>query len=103
VLAIKPGCHNIEAVMRDIWTERIRGYAQLEFDWRSGVPHVWAWRAQGDIYRFAQEPVDVYGMREAASSVQAFDAAISRAIEALHSLTVSEALEAGERRRFARR
>jgi hypothetical protein len=89
----------IEAVMRDVWSERLRGYAQLEFDWRSGVPHIWAWRAQGDIYRYAQEPVDVYGMLEAPSSVQAFDSAISRAIRALSPLSVSEALEAGERRR----
>lgn len=90
----------IEAVMRDVWPERLRGYANLEFDWRAEVPHVWAWRAQGDVYRYAQEPIDQFTLTSAEGTVRAFDVAISRALDALPPLSTSEALEAGERRRL---
>jgi hypothetical protein len=103
ILATKTSHPTIEAVLRDVWTERLRGYTNLEFRWRESVPYVFAWRAQGDIYRYAQEPVDRFMLTSAGTTIQAFNIAIDAALKALPPLTVSEALEAGERRRLARR
>jgi hypothetical protein len=96
------GLEMLDAVMRDVWTPEQTRYAGFALRGRPW-PTVCVARVQGEVYHWAQEPCPALaGGRDGRSLVLEVDAALSRALALLPSMTVSDALQAGERRRCQR-